>query len=145
MSKNLDTLDVNRISTDDESGTKPTIPAGDYHLRVVDCEARKTKNPDKELGVPTYYLNFRAIVQTGEKKGESFFAMASLHPKYRWGFIGDAQRLGVSVDGSPDEVAAAFNGTEGIARVTAKAKRDKDGTLDPDQLENRISKWLGTP
>lgn len=139
---NLDNLDPDRINTDDESGVKPTIPADDYHLRVVDCEARKTKETDKELGVKTSYLNFRVIVQSGEYKGESFFAMASLHPKYRWGFIGDAQRLGVSVDGTPDEVAAAFNGVEGIGRVRRKPRK-VDGQLDPNQMENSIGKWLG--
>ena len=132
----LDYLDIN-----DAPDGPPTIPADNYLCRVVDADARVTKEGG---GI---YLNYRAVVQAGDHAGTSIFGMWSLKnaegkQDQVWRTKGDWKRLEFEPGKkTPVELADAIKGLEGYVKVTEEQKRDRDGTV-LDEKENRIRKWL---
>ena len=119
----------------------PTIPAGVYHLKVVDAELKLTKSGGGQ------YINYRATIMAGEHAGKSIFGMwtiknAAGKNDATWRTRGDFKRLGYT---PPNGVPAlsSIKELEGTAKVTEEDKTDSDGETTGEK-ENRIRKWIGT-
>ncbi|HUT86481.1 MAG TPA: hypothetical protein VMX15_00135 [Candidatus Heimdallarchaeota archaeon] len=139
------TIDLTNFNMDDLPDGPPTIPAAEYHMKIVDCTAKKTQNADPATGRPGDYFNYRAVVQSGEHAGESIFGMWSLKEKQIWQFKRDLKRLELSPEGTLDQVAAAIVGVEGFAKVKETVRKDRE-TRQPDPelgKENSIASWIG--
>lgn len=116
----------------------PCAPSGEYHLKIVECSAKRMNDKD-EQGRDQYFINYRVVIQSGPHQGKSFFSMWSLKPDQQWRLKGDAKRLGYEpVGGKP--VPRDMVGLEGIAKVTEQDKKDREGEITGK--ENRVAKWL---
>lgn len=141
-----DNFELENFNLDDIADGPPTIPAGDYHMKIVECSVKETKEADPATGRKGRYFNYRAVVQSGPHAGESIFGMWSLKEKQAWQLKRDLVRLGVGVLNGPlSEIAAAVQGVEGYARVKESVKKDRDTKRpDPDLgKENSIAQWIG--
>lgn len=146
MSNKLDReLDLDDVNLNDISDTAPTIPAETYHMKIVEATVRESQDKvDEKTGRKLRYVNYRAVVQSGEYAGESVFAVWFLNEKSSWQMKRDLKRLGYEpADGVPR--IADIVGLEGYAKVTEKVRKNRDtGQRDADLgKENSISSWLG--
>jgi len=120
----------------------PSIPAGDYHLKVVDVEARNTQTGGGA------YLSYRAVVQVGPHQGKSIFGMWTLKNSdgkqdSTWRTKADFKRLGVEGKLTTADLIEQLRGVEGIAKVSETPRRDKDNTIpDENDKENRVRQWI---
>lgn len=132
--ESLDTVDLS-----DAPDSAPTIPADNYHMRIVDAEMRNTKEGGGK------YINYRAIVQSGPYTGEAVWGMWTTRNSAGkkdnvWRTKGDLKRLGVTDFSNIS--AATVLGLEGIAKVTEKNKK-RDGEVLSEK-ENNIASWVGS-
>lgn len=124
------------VSLDDLAPSAPTLPDGEYELEVVEATTKQTKQGGGQ------YINYRAVVQSGDHAGKSLFGMWSTKPsvgKQDMTYItrGDWKRLEVG----GITVAADLIGTRGVAKVKEQFKKDETGELT-DEKENVIKKWI---
>ena len=125
MPKDLDFINLNDINT-----APPTIPAAEYHLKIVEGQIRENK---EKTG---YYFSYRAVVQSGEHAGDSVFGMWSFKENALWKMKKDFKAMQyMPPDGRPRK--EDLIGFEGVAKVTEKPRRD-----DPAQKENQIDRWI---
>lgn len=123
--KDLDFINLNDIST-----APPTVPEGEYHVKIVEGEIKENKAKDG------YYFNYRVVIQSGEHAGDSVFGMWSFKEKALWKMKKDFKAMQYSPpDGRPrkDDIV----GFEGIAKVYNKPRKD-----DPEQRDNGVDKWI---
>lgn len=128
----LDFINFNDV----EEGT-PTIPDGEYLVRITDMWVKETKDGTGK------YISYRWVVQSGEHAGHSDFAMWSLKPEFLWRFKRDCKALGyVPENGVPD--IKQLIGLEAVARIKEQFKQDKDTKERKAENgnENRIDRFI---
>lgn len=130
MSGHEDVLDYMNLS--DVPDGPPTIPDGEYLLKIVDVDDRETKEGGG------HYLNYRVVVQAGPHAGYSFFSMwitknAAGKKDTVWRTKRDWKVLGYAPVGSPK--LSEIVGLEGYAKITSKDRQD-------GSRENTIKTWL---
>lgn len=107
MSMNLDFTDV-------KDGFE-AIPAGEYPVKVVECEKKMNKAQTGE------YLNFAyEVCDGGDQEGARVYDICSLTPKALWKLKATLKALGFDVTGVVDFDVADTIGLECIAVVTVE-------------------------
>lgn len=125
-----DVLDYMDLS--DTPDGPPVIPAGEYHMKVVDAESRSTKEGDGR------FINYRAVVQSGDFAGRSVFGFwttknAANKQENTWRTKRDWKLLGYAPAGAPR--ISEIVGLEGYAKVGLREKDDGGS-------ENNIKTWI---
>lgn len=132
--------DIGFIDLNSVPDGPPVSPAGEYHLKIVEAQTRKNKDPNED-GSDAFHLNYRVVIQSGPFQGRSFYSMWSLKPERQWQMKGDFKRLGYQpLGGRPS--AKDLVGMEGIAKVAVRDKKDRDGEITGQ--ENSVTKWLSS-
>lgn len=123
--KDLDFINLNDINT-----APPTIPAAEYHLKIVEGQIRENNAKDG------YYFSYRTVVQSGEHAGDSVFGMWSFKQTALWRMKKDFVAMEYApADGRPRK--EDLIGFEGIGKVALRPKKN-----DPDTMENQVEKWI---
>lgn len=122
--------DIDFLNLNDIQDAPPTIPQGEYHLKITDAAVKENQAKDG------HYINYRVTVQTGPHAGESFFGMWSLKPTALWRMKKDFKAMGYSPAGGVPHITDLI-GFEGIAKV--KDEPAKDGR----SAKNSVDAWLG--
>jgi hypothetical protein len=123
--KDLDFINLNDINT-----APPTVPAAEYHLKIVEGQIRENK---EKTG---YYFSYRAVIQSGEHAGDSIFGLWSFKEEALWKMKKDFKAMGyLPANGRPK--IEDLIGFEGLAKIVEKPRND-----DPEQKENKIDKWI---
>lgn len=129
--------DLDFINLNDIASAPPTIPAQEYHMKIVEGQIRENKNKDG------FYFSYRAVVQSGEYAGESVFGMWSFKDAALWKLKKDFKAMGYNPpDGKPKK--DDLIGFEGIAKVYKRPRRDDTRDI-PDaekEQENGIDRWI---
>ena len=121
--------DIDFINLNDIDDAPPTVPAGEYHVKIIDGELRQNKAKDG------YYINYRCTIQAGEHAGYSFYSSWPMKDTAIWRMKKDFKAMGYAPRGGIPHLADLF-GFEGIAKV----KVDKsEGYAD----KNVVDRWLG--
>lgn len=121
--------DIDFINLNDISDGFEMIPEADYHMKIVEADVRENKAKDG------YYVNYRAVVQSGDKAGASVFGMWSLKDTAAWKLKRDFKAMGYSPpDGKPH--IADLLGFEGIAQVIIKPAQGEY------PAKNDMGRWL---
>lgn len=141
-------FDENFASWDDVNSAPPTVPLGEYSVRIVDPKVEKTKDQRE-------YIAYRAIVDSGPHAGYSFLrGMFSLKSDQVWKFKRDTKAIGFAFDPglSVVEAARAFVQQIGGTIVRVKlglrprqVKNEDTGEYvnDPEGTqENTIQRWI---
>lgn len=122
--------DIDFINLDDISDGSETIPAGDYHMKIIEAELKENKAKDG------FYINTRNVVQSGEHAGYSVFGMWSLKPTATWKMKRDFKAMGYAPPGGKPHLADLI-GFEGIAHVSVRPP--KDGYAEKNDMERWLS------
>ncbi len=144
MTENIDYMGFDEVPT-----TAPTIPIGEYTLRLVEPELLEKQD---KTG---WYIRYQTIVQVGPHSGFRIFrGMWSLASDKVWRFRRDLNSVSFDVPEGLTVLEAARYVVDNIAgfvfegRITLGPRRVKndEGQYedDPDGAqENGISRWIG--
>lgn len=126
------------ILWDDLKDAAPTIPEGEYTMRVVDAEERETREGGGR------YINYRATVIEGPHSGKSVFGIWVLKPAQGKEDTTYFTKRDLRALGFRERVvnASTVIGLAGVAYVSEGPKRNADGSFDDEVRENRIKKWV---
>lgn len=143
MDENLDLLGF-----DDVASTRPVIPDGDYHVKIVGASLEDSKDKKSK------YISFDAVVQTGPHTGYRLFnGIFSLKSDKVWQFKRDTQAIdlefppGLTITEAAKYFVENINGFEAMVRVSSRIAQVKDdnGNYVPDPeggRENTIKRFL---
>lgn len=138
------------LGFDDVATSRPVVPDGDYHLKVIGLSLEDTKDKKSK------YISYDAVVQSGPQIGYRIFnGMFSLKSDRAWQFKRDLQAVDFDIPAGLTLVEAAKyfvengNGLEIMARVSSKIAQVKDdnGNYIPDPeggRENTVKRWLSS-
>lgn len=130
MSDALPPQDLDFINLNDIDTAPPTIPAQEYHVKIVEGQIKQNK---EKTG---YYFSYRAVVQSGEYAGDSVFGMWSFKDNALWKMKKDFKAMQYEPPGGHPKKEDLI-GFEGIAKVYERPRKD-----DPKVKENGIDRWI---
>lgn len=140
-----DNLDI--MGFDDLPSSRPTVPDGEYTVRLVGIKVKKSQK-----GSP--YLSYDVVIQTGEHAGYRIFqGFMSLDKTNVWRFKAGLKAIDFKVPaGKTLEEAADYfkqnaDGTDIVVQVGKRPAQAKgpDGAYHDVEGEfvNEVKRWVG--
>lgn len=128
--------DIDYINLNDINLAPDTIPPAEYHVKIVEADVRENKAKDG------FYVNYRAVVQSGPHAGFSVFAMWSLKNTAAWRLKKDFRAMEYDPPNGVPHLADLI-GFEGIAKVKDDIRKDKDTGEPTGEKKSTIDRWIG--